>query len=292
MFDIQSLNFNMVSELWRSTSLGVEKFQEKATLLRRRSTSFGEEDQDPLKVKIMMNNIDSQHLRCPQFDGGNYDFWCVKMKTIFLSFDLWDYVEDGFVEVEDTTNLSIAEKQQLKDHRKKDAKALSLIQQGVADSIFPRIINATKAKVAWDILQKEYRGTEKVRAIKLQSLKRDFENLKMQDVEVLQDYFSRVMELVNQMKIHGDDIADKRVVEKILISLPQRYDSIVFIIEQTQDMEKLSVEELMGSIKAFEVKLNSRSEKSTESAFQSQLNIGPTNAMKQSSNFDRAKSES
>ena len=70
------------------------------------------------------------------------------MKTIFLSFDLWDYVEDGFVEVEDTTNLSIAEKQQLKDHRKKDAKALSLIQQGVADSIFPRIINATKAKVA------------------------------------------------------------------------------------------------------------------------------------------------
>ncbi|KAF8391989.1 hypothetical protein HHK36_022329 [Tetracentron sinense] len=48
-------------------------------------------------------------------------------------------------------------KQQLKETKRKDAKALHLIQQG----IFPRIINATTSKEAWDILQKEYRGTLK-----------------------------------------------------------------------------------------------------------------------------------
>lgn len=60
-----------------------------------------------------------------------------------------------------------AQKQKLKEHKKKDAKALSLIQQGLVETIFPRIINANKAKEAWDILQKEFRGTLKVKAIKI-----------------------------------------------------------------------------------------------------------------------------
>ena len=38
-------------------------------------------------------------------------------------------------------------------NRKKDVKALALIQQGVIDMIFLRIINAIKAKEALDIVQ-------------------------------------------------------------------------------------------------------------------------------------------
>ncbi|KAF8377139.1 hypothetical protein HHK36_030512 [Tetracentron sinense] len=95
------------------------------------------------------------------FDGDNYDIWCVKMKTLFLSYDIWEFVEEGYEEPENVETLSNARKQQLKETKRKDAKALHLIQQGVADPIFPRIINATTSKEAWDILQKEYRGTLK-----------------------------------------------------------------------------------------------------------------------------------
>ena len=218
----------------------------------------------------------TQNPHFPIFDGDNYDFWCVKMRTIFISYDLWEYVEEGFVDLEDTSTLTNAQKQQLKEHRKKDAKALSMIQQGVANSIFPRVINSRKSNEAWDILQKEYRGALKVKTIKLQTLRRDFENLKMKDVELLKDYFSRVVELVNQMKIHGEEIEDKRIVEKILISLPKKYDSIVNVVEQTKDLATLSVEELMGAIKAFEERMSRRSEKSIESAFQSKLNVQET----------------
>lgn len=52
----------------------------------------------------------------------------------------------------------------------KDARALLFIQQGVSKTIFPRILAATKAKEAWDILKKEFQGSEKVITIKLQSL--------------------------------------------------------------------------------------------------------------------------
>ncbi|KAF8393997.1 hypothetical protein HHK36_020199 [Tetracentron sinense] len=106
-------------------------------------------------------NTSVQQPPFPIFDGENYDIWCVKMKTLFLSYDIWEFVEEGYEEPENVEILSNARKQQLKETKKKDAKALHLIQQGVANPIFPRIINATTSKEAWDILQKEYRGTLK-----------------------------------------------------------------------------------------------------------------------------------
>ena len=88
----------------------------------------------------------SQQTPCPVFNGENYDFWCVKMKTQLISDGLWEYVEEGFEEPQDDETLTIAQMQKLREQRKMDAKALSKIQLGLADSIFSRIINKTKAK--------------------------------------------------------------------------------------------------------------------------------------------------
>ena len=74
-----------------------------------------------------------QQAPCPIFSGENFDFWCVKMKTLLESNDLWEYVEEGFDDPEDASGLMEAEKQQLKLNKRKNARALSLIQQGVAD---------------------------------------------------------------------------------------------------------------------------------------------------------------
>lgn len=80
----------------------------------------------------------------PIFDGENYEFWNVKMKTLFLSMDLWDMVENGY---HDETN---------RENQKKNAEALSLIQRSVSDWIFKTIMKAKKAKEAWDFLQKKF----------------------------------------------------------------------------------------------------------------------------------------
>ena len=50
----------------------------------------------------------------------------------------------------------------------------------------------------------------------------------------------------------------------------------------------MSVEELMGSIKSFEERLNRQSEKSIESAFQSKLNVGTSKTHgKEASSYDQ-----
>lgn len=47
------------------------------------------------------------------------------MKTLFKSQDLWDLVEYGFVDLEDPDEEA---EERLKETKKKDAKALFLIQ--------------------------------------------------------------------------------------------------------------------------------------------------------------------
>lgn len=45
------------------------------------------------------------------------------------------------------------------------------------ETVFPKIAAANYAKEAWDILEMNFKGIDKVRVVKLQMIRRDFENL-------------------------------------------------------------------------------------------------------------------
>ena len=76
-----------------------------------------------------------------------------------------------------------------------------------------------------------------------------------------------------QMKSCGDDISDKKQVEKILISLPDKFIHIVSVIEESKDLSTLSIQKLMESLKSYEQRVKGFSENSMESAFQSKVSI-------------------
>ncbi|XP_057975472.1 uncharacterized protein LOC131162883 [Malania oleifera] len=105
-------------------------------------------------------------------------------------------------------------------------------------------MNSTSEKQAWDTLRDEFQGTVEVQAIELQTLRRDFKNLRMKDGEFIKDFSSRVIKVVNQIKAYCDNIMDQRAVKKILISLTENFDSMVSIIEELKDLSKLSITEL------------------------------------------------
>ncbi|KAL0393227.1 UNVERIFIED_CONTAM: putative mitochondrial protein [Sesamum radiatum] len=227
----------------------------------------------------------AKQISVPIFSGQNYDYWAIKMKTYFQSQKLWEIVEEGVTLPEESSTSSSAEKGKLENKKAKDSEALYYIQTAVADHIFPRISIATSAKEAWSILQKEYQGSAKVRIIKLQTLRRDFENMKMKDSETIDEYYTKVRELVNQLKAYGEDIPEKRIVEKLLISVTEKYDPIVTTIEETKDITTLTVTELVGSLEAYEKRRSRREENSLENAFQSKLNMRSQNFNKKEENF-------
>ncbi|XP_073120811.1 uncharacterized protein [Henckelia pumila] len=219
---------------------------------------------------------DSLTTPIPVFDGESYEFWRVQMKTLFISQDLWEIVESGIPEPADAETLATwtqAKQKEYRENIRRDAKALLFIQQGVNRSIFPRIMGAKNCKKAWDILKMEFQGSEKVISIKLQSLRRDFDNLAMKDNKDIRTFISRVFEIINQIKSYGDTVEDKKIVEKFLRSLPQKFEHVVAAIEESKDLSKFTMVELMGSLEAHEKRMSKFVGPSIEQAFESKLKI-------------------
>ncbi|KAI5342159.1 hypothetical protein L3X38_010034 [Prunus dulcis] len=96
----------------------------------------------------------------------------------------------------------------------------------------------------------------------------------MQEDDSLSDYITKLLELVNHMKAYGEETANRRIVQKLLISLSREYDSIAEVIEETNDTETISVQEVMGSLKPHEQRLQRHTEKLTEKEFSS-LSVSP-----------------
>nr|XP_008358577.2 uncharacterized protein LOC103422304 [Malus domestica] len=99
----------------------------------------------------------------------------------------------------------------------------------------------------------------------------------MSDVESLDDYLARFFEIINNLKSLGEDVTEKRIVQKLLMSLSRRYKSIVSIIEETRDLDTIRVEEVLASVKVYDKREDLHDEREkytgTERAFSS-LKVG------------------
>ena len=89
----------------------------------------------------------------------------------------------------------------MREQREKDGKALFYIHQAMHESILPRVAAKTNAKQAWDTLETTYQGLDKVRTSKLHILRRDFESLSMKDSENVDTFYTRVVGLINELKL-------------------------------------------------------------------------------------------
>ena len=118
--------------------------------------------------------------------------------------------------------------------------------------MFPRIAVAKRSKDAWETLKIAYQGMEKVKTKKLQLLRRDFETLCMKESDNIDSFFTHVIEMVTQIRSHGETLEERRIVEKLLRSLPSRFDIIVTTIEETKDLSKFTVDELHASLMTHE----------------------------------------
>jgi len=150
------------------------------------------------------------------------------------------------------------EKAAHKELKKKDYKALFIIHQCVDAYNFENVSDAESAKEAWEILEKSFGGAEKVKEVRLQTHKRTYELLQMEDNESITDFFTKVTKLVNQIKVCGEVLTSRSVVGKILRSLAPKFDHVVVAIEESKDLSKLTKEELQGTLESHEQRMAER----------------------------------
>ncbi|KAK2388316.1 hypothetical protein QL285_062010 [Trifolium repens] len=158
-----------------------------------------------------------------------------------------------------TENANEEQRTTFREAKKKDNKALFLIHQCVDSKVFEKIADAENSKDAWDILQKSYGGDAKVKKVKLQALKRQYELLQMKSDESIADYFTRLVTLTNQMKNCGGNLSEQETVEKVLRTLTSKFEHIVVTIEETKDLSEIKIEDLQSTLEAHELKHGERS---------------------------------
>jgi len=57
------------------------------------------------------------------------------------------------------------------------------------------------------------------------------------------------------MRSHGKTLEERIILEKVLKSLPSRFDVIVTTIEETKDLSKFTVDEIHASLMTHEKRL-------------------------------------
>ena len=76
--------------------------------------------------------------------------------------------------------------------------------------------------------------------------------MKTNDFEIINEFMSKLMIVVNQFKLMGEELLDSRIVEKILVLLPERFVSKISSLEESRDLSKISVIELVNALQAQE----------------------------------------
>ncbi|XP_026417131.1 uncharacterized protein LOC113312607 [Papaver somniferum] len=71
---------------------------------------------------------------------------------------------------------------------------------------------------------------------------------------------------------------EKRICEKILSWLPEKFEPIVAVLEATKYLSTMESQELWAQLKVYEERVPRHSEKSIESAFQSKMNLDTKNS--------------
>ena len=101
--------------------------------------------------------------KVPLFDGTNFSFWKVRMRTYIMSLgvDVWDVVDTGYVK------LVVIASRDDKLEFSFNAKAMNAILSGVAEAEFVKVMHLESVKEMWDKLVSSYEGNEKVKDFKL-----------------------------------------------------------------------------------------------------------------------------
>ncbi|XP_052181787.1 uncharacterized protein LOC127794590 [Diospyros lotus] len=209
----------------------------------------------------------------PVFDGENYQMWAVRMEAYLEANDLWETVEEDYEVPPLPENPTMAQIRNHKEKKQKKSKGKACLFTAVSSTIFTRIMTLKSAKAIWDFLKKEYEGNEKIKGMQMLNLIREFEMQRMKDSETVKEYSDKLLCIANKVRILGGEFLDSRIVQKILVTLPERFESTISALENSKDLSSISSAELLNALQAQEQRRLMRQEGTIEGALQAKLQI-------------------
>ena len=168
------------------------------------------------------------------FDGTNYAYWKVRMRAFlqFLDEKVWQVVEIGWTKPKEApANWDDAKIKAANFN----SRALNALFSAITNEKFKKIFFIETAKEAQTILQTTYEGIKAIKDLKFQRLITSFEEIKMEEDESF------------DAKI-GETNREPKIVRKVLRSLPEKFHAKITTIEESKDIDKIPLIELVGNL--------------------------------------------
>ncbi|XP_076900887.1 uncharacterized protein LOC143555162 [Bidens hawaiensis] len=196
-----------------------------------------------------------EHMKVPVSDG-HYEHWSEMMENLLHAKGLWKLIDPGIKEPAVGIAVSDVQKKKLEELHLVDLQVKHYLYQAIDRVTFEQIPDRSSSKAIWDSIKKRLAGNERVKRSMLQKLRRDFEILEMKNGETIPEYFGRVLTISNQMRSNGEEMTDTKIVEKILRTLSDKYMYVVVSIEESNNVEEMTIEELQSSLIVHEQKFS------------------------------------
>jgi len=173
---------------------------------------------------------------------------------------LWDILEDDVGDLVLDEEGAAIDRKKHTPAQKKLYKKHHMIRGSLVIVIpkveYMKMSDKSTAKAMFASLCANYEGSKKVREAKALVLAHQYELFKMKEDESIEQMYSRFQTLVSGLQVLKKCYVASDHVSKILRSLLARWRPKVTAIEEAKDLNTLSVEDLVSSLKVHEISLN------------------------------------
>jgi hypothetical protein len=113
------------------------------------------------------------------------------MKALMRGEKIWDAVEPKDDKTVDETM---------------DQRALSAIYQGIPEDMLPLIAEKETSAEAWETIKTNRLGDDRIKEVRVQTLKSEFDRLRMKDSESVDDFALRMQTITNEIHLLGEKV--------------------------------------------------------------------------------------
>ena len=99
-------------------------------------------------------------------------------------------------------------------------------------------------------------GTKAIKDSKLQRLTISFEEIKMEEDELFDEFYAKPNDIVNSTFNLEETILKPKIVRKLLKSLPERFHAKITAIEESKDIDKIPLTKLFGNLQTYKLGLS------------------------------------
>ena len=130
---------------------------------------------------------------------------------------------------------------------------MNALFSAVTNKEFKKISSTKTIREAWTILQTTYEGIKAVKDSKLQRLITSFKEIKMEEDESFDEFYAKLKDIVNSAFNLGETIPKPK--RKVLRSLPKIFHAKITAIEESKDIDKILLTELVSNLQTYKLGL-------------------------------------